>query len=554
MNKLFNLSLSAKLTGSISIITLVTFTLIAISIGVLDNQKHDSTVINIAGRQRMLTQKISKEALAVAAGLSTSANLSNLKKTHDLFGSTLTALIKGNQELNLPPTEEQTVLNQMHRVENLWDSFSKQVKVLFNPNSNEDALNSATKYILTNNDALLKEMNKAVELYEQNSRKKVSTLKSILLSGGLATLLVTLFCWIMIKQKIIQPVTQVVEMIQEMSKGHLSKRLNLDSRDEIGIMAKTLDDFANSMQQDVVIPLQQLAQGDLTFVVVPADQDDSLRSAIKQVASDLNDIFGQLQAAGKQVDSGSEQVSDMAQSLSHGSTQSAASLEEINSSMNEIDSQTKESAENAGQASKMANETRRAADNGNSQMEEMVAAMNEINESGQNIRKIIKSIDEIAFQTNLLALNAAVEAARAGQHGKGFAVVAEEVRNLAARSAKAASETAELIEGSVEKTTNGTNIAEKTAGSLSEIVVGITKVTELITGIAATSNEQAQKITHINHGLGQIDQVIQLTTASAEEGAATSEELSSQAVHLQQMLKRFKLISDSCASTAEITI
>ncbi len=340
---------------------------------------------------------------------------------------------------------------------------------------------------------------------------------------------------------ITRPVTRTVHMLDEMAKGHLDMRLNMDRGDEIGRMAAVMDRFSDSLQEEMVTSLEKLADGDLTFDATPHDEADVIRNSLKKTGDDLNVMIGDILTATEQVASGAGQVSDASQALSQGATEQAASLEEITSSMTEMASQTKLNAENAAQANQLAGQTRAAAEGGNAKMQEMVKAMGEINEAGENISKIIKVIDEIAFQTNLLALNAAVEAARAGRHGKGFAVVAEEVRNLAARSAKAAKETAELIEGSVEKTRNGTQIAEATSEALAEIVSSVTKVTDLVGEIAAASNEQAQGINQTNQALSQIDQVTQQNTASAEESAAASEELSGQAMHMKEMMTRFKL-------------
>ncbi len=330
------------------------------------------------------------------------------------------------------------------------------------------------------------------------------------------------------------------DVCHEMAAGDLSQRLEVFCKDEIGQLCIDMNAMADGLDKKVQLA-EKVANGDLTVSVDLTSDKDVLGRALRTMVERLNDLLGQVRSASEQIGSGSTQIADSAQTLSQGATESAASLEEITASMTQMASQTRLNADNAGQADSLSKEAQNAAAHGSRMMTDLVEAMADINRSGEDISKIIRVIDEIAFQTNLLALNAAVEAARAGQHGKGFAVVAEEVRNLAGRSAKAAKETAELIENSTDKTRHGNEIVEKTETALKGIVAGTTKVSDLVAEIAAASNEQSEGIGQVTTGLGQIDQVTQQNTANAEESAAAAEELASQASHLQSMLAQFKL-------------
>lgn len=364
----------------------------------------------------------------------------------------------------------------------------------------------------------------------------IGVLLLVVVGGGLIMVVARSIC---------KPVKLTVEMIEGLERGELDRRLTHDQGGEVGRLAEAMNKFADSMQNEILTAFDRLAAGDFTFAA-----EGLIKEPLARTNQALNSLMMQIQFSGGQIASGSGQVSSTSASLSQGAAEQASSMEQINSSMEQLASQTKSNAENAMAANRLTSDAKDAAEKGNRQMCMMVEAMGEISASAQDINKIIKTIDEIAFQTNLLALNAAVEAARAGQHGKGFAVVAEEVRNLAARSAKAAGETAELIEGSVDKTNNGAKIAEATAGALDEIVKTITSATELVAEISSASNEQAQGFYEIKQGLDQIDGVIQRNTAASEESAAAAQQLASQAEGMRKLLSRFRLAAGGAAQAA----
>ncbi|QOX63529.1 HAMP domain-containing protein [Anoxybacterium hadale] len=347
-------------------------------------------------------------------------------------------------------------------------------------------------------------------------------------------------------ESVVKPIKEVTNVMREISEGNLNVSVEGDYLGEFGVLSSAVNHTASDLN-DVVGEISEIlgaiSDGNLGISNVKEFKGDFIHisNSLNRILESLNTLLGDINTSSDQVSVGSKQVSDGSQTLSQGTAEQASTVEELNASVTEVAALTKENASNANEANQLTQTVKISAEQGNQHMAEMLLAMDEISESSNNISKIIKVIDDIAFQTNILALNAAVEAARAGQHGKGFAVVAEEVRSLAARSAEAAKETTDLIQKSIQKSSAGTEIANSTAKALKEIVSGVGKTADVITTIAKSSNEQAMGIAQINTGLNQVSHVVQNNAATAEQSAASSEELSGQAEMLKEMVGRFRL-------------
>lgn len=366
-----------------------------------------------------------------------------------------------------------------------------------------------------------------------------AVMAAAMLAGMAAAVLLAIF----ISRTVSKPVAHLVDAANKLAQGDIEVEVEATTKDEMGTLARAFAGIVENIRGQAYAA-ERIAEGDLTVDVTVRSENDMLGKKLRELVDKNNVALSGIASAADQVATGAKQVSDSSILLSQGATEQASAIEQLTAAIEEIASQTKQNAEYAGQANGLARDAKTNAERGNAQMAEMLTAMRDINDSSNNISKIIKVIEDIAFQTNILALNAAVEAARAGQHGKGFAVVAEEVRNLAARSANAAKETTDMIESSIQKVEGGTKIANATADALSRIVSGIDRMASLVGDIATASNEQAAGIAQVNTGVTQVAQVVQTNSATSEESAAASEELSSQAQLLREQVGSYKLRQD----------
>jgi methyl-accepting chemotaxis protein len=370
----------------------------------------------------------------------------------------------------------------------------------------------------------------------------------LVIAISVIALIISITFALYITRQIVDALGFVVVIMNELAKGRTeysdeewaASAKYCESKDELGDGARKLIDINNTLI-DITRAVTALANGDLTIDYTPKSPMDKSGYAMVELIAHLNEMMGEINNATSEVQSGADQIAVGSQTLAQGSTEQAATIEELSSSIMDVAGKTNQNTDMAKNAADLSLQIKANAEKGNTQMSEMTAAVEEINKASQDISKVIKVIDDIAFQTNILALNAAVEAARAGEAGKGFAVVADEVRNLASKSAAAAKETGALIESSMKKAEVGAQIATETATSLNEIVDGINKSAEIVHKISMASEDQSNAIQQITSAIDQVSEVVQRNTATAEESAASSEELKAQASVLAGNVAKFIL-------------
>ena len=373
---------------------------------------------------------------------------------------------------------------------------------------------------------------------EQQIFTRIATISTLIFA--VISVVITVCIALALIKIIEKSVKQLSDAAKEIAMGHVNINLVKYNNDEFGDLVDEYNSVIDNIKYQAEIA-EAVSNGNLTVQVNPKSPEDLLGNSLKKLVEDNLNALSNISDAGSQVTVSSSQVASASQALAQGSTQQASAIQEITASIDEIAEKTKQNAEEANQAAGLVAHAITDVQQGNSQMEDMMAAMQSINKSSESISKIIKVIDDIAFQTNILALNAAVEAARAGEAGKGFAVVAEEVRSLAAKSASAAAETAELIEDSIEKVNAGTKIADETVKSMEAITKRVQDSEMIINGIAESSNYQATAVAQIEQAITQVSQVVQTNSATSQQCAAASEELSNQASRMREMLAIYNL-------------
>lgn len=376
-------------------------------------------------------------------------------------------------------------------------------------------------------------------------------MKSILLSLGVLVVVcgaIAAVLFRVMRKLVRKPVTEVVNICGQLRSGELNapdSKFKF-SHDEMGNIAEKLTEAKhtlNSYVDDISRVLSQMGTGD--FSAQPSmgyiGSFEEINRSFRSIKETLSGVILSMNSSANNVTAGSQQMADGSQVLADGTTRQATAVDQLSSTISDISDNINKTAENSGKASGLSDDCAQQMIRQSEEMEHLLEAMDKIQQQSEAISQVIKSIEDIAFQTNILALNAAIEAARAGEAGKGFAVVADEVRNLASKSAEFANNTRDLIASTIEAVHNGSDIANQTADTLRQVTALSQESAKLVADISAAAVEQADAVRQVTVGVDQISRVIATNSATAEESAASCEELSAQARLLKEQVDKLHI-------------